>query len=57
MIPNHRKYKSVDELKNVIREEFQTVEVSTLQAIHKQTFRWFQLCVDQNGKQVDPYDK
>lgn len=52
-----RKCHTKDELKNVIREEFANFEVSTLQAIHKRTFRRFQICIDQHGKQVDPYDK
>lgn len=52
-----RKCQTTDELKNVIRAEFANVTVATLQAIHKRTFRRFQICVDQDGNQVDPYDR
>lgn len=51
------KCKTVDQLKEVICNTFANIEQATLQKIHDRTFRRFQLCIDHQGQQVDPYDK
>lgn len=51
------KCRTVNQLKEVIIAEFQSIDHEMLQKIHKRTFKRFQLCIDHNGHQVDPFDK
>lgn len=51
-----QKCQTINHLKDVITTAFQRIDHGTLQKIHKRTFRRFQLCIDHNGQQVDPFD-
>lgn len=51
-----QKCRTVDELKNVITNEFAKIGKETLEKIHNRTFRRLQLCIDHQGLQVDPFD-
>ena len=47
---------TVDELKAATTEEFANFDRETLKLINDRTFRRFQICIDNNGLQVDPFD-
>lgn len=51
-----QKAANVDELKNIIKMEFDKISTRTLTAINARTFRRLRLCVQHDGLQVDPYD-
>jgi len=43
------KFRTKEELKDIITQEINHIDTSTLQAIHDRTFRRMQLCNDHNG--------
>lgn len=47
---------SKNDLKDIIRTIFEEFDQDLLRKIHRRTFRRFQLCIDNDGVQVDPFD-
>lgn len=57
--PNIIRHKvgTVQDLKDVIHQEFANFPLNRLEAINDRTFRRMHLCVEKQGLQVEPYDK